>query len=355
MRQRPAPHVDSGSATARRIRRLHLNESPFSASPVAIAAMQAAAAEAHLYPDHDPARLARALAGRAGVPDGHVVFGNGSSELLVAAAQVALQPGTEAIIPVPAFPLYAKAIAQQGADIVGVLTRADGAMDVAATLRAITPRTRIVFAATPNNPTGGLLSAADVETLAMGVPDSVLLLLDEAYYEFGRHAGGPDNMDILARRRGPWLVTRTFSKAHGLAGLRVGYGYAGTRELAVAINGWRPNFSLNRIAQAGALAALSDEAYVTAMLDANARVRDRLSDGLWALGFQPFPSATNFVTARTNCPAADVAALLQDDDILVMATSWAGTPNAIRISVGTDDDVDAVLSVLNRNLAARAA
>lgn len=353
MRQRPTP-IRNPLATAG-LRRLHLNESPVPPSPLAVAAMQTAAAEAHLYPEHDASALARALAGRAGLPDNRVVFGNGSSELLVAAAQLMLRPGDEAVIPVPSFPLYRSAIDWQGAETVGVLTRPDGAMDVAATLAAIGPRCRLVYAATPNNPTGGLLSAADVEALIRGVPDTVLLLLDEAYYEYGRHAGGPDNLRLLERREGPWLVTRTFSKAQGLAGVRVGYGYTGTPALADAFRQLRANFSLNRVAQAGALAALFDDAYTIANLDANAAERERLDAGLRRLGFRPFPSATNFVTARAPESATDLAAALRDRDILVQATAWAGTANVLRITIGSAEDTDAVLIALDDVLAKRAA
>ena len=335
------------------LRRLHLNESPVPPSPAALAAMRDAAAEAHHYPDNDAGELVQALAARIGLPESRVVFGNGSSELLVAAAQIALGRGDSAVMPIPSFPLYAKAIAMQDAEAVGVPVREDGTMDVAATLLAIGPRCRLVYAATPNNPTGGLLNPDDVELLARGVPDTALLLLDEAYYEFGRHAGGPENLPILVRRNGPWLITRTFSKAQGLAGVRVGYGFTGTAALGDAIRNLRSNFNLNHVAQAGALAALEDEAYTRAILCANARERERLSGGLKALGFDPFPSATNFVTARAPVPAAALAASLREHGILIMALAWPGVPEAVRIGIGSADDTDAVLDALGEVLDGR--
>lgn len=315
--------------------------------------MQAAAAGVHRYPDNEPAELARALAVRIGVPEPRIVFGNGSSELLVAAVQIALRDGDEAVIPAPCFPLYEKAIGWQRCRAVGVATRADGVLDVPATLSAIGPRCRIVFAATPNNPTGGLMTEDDVQALAAGVPDDVLLVLDEAYYEFGRHAGGPENLPVLSRRAGPWVITRTFSKAHGLAGIRIGYGVCGMMQLADQFRGWRSNFSINNVAQAGALAALADDAHTRAVLDINAHERSRLVAGLRQLGLQPLPSATNFVTAAVDRPAPGVVEALRQQGILIMGLTWSGMPNALRISVGTAADTAAVLAALQDALAGR--
>jgi histidinol-phosphate aminotransferase len=333
--------------------RLHLNESPTPPSPRAVAAMQAAAAEVHRYPDNEPAALAAALSASIGVRPGRLVFGNGSSELLLAAAILTLWPGDEAVVPVPSFPLYEKAIEIQGGRVVGVATTVDGRVDVPAVLAAIGPKCRLVCAATPNNPTGGLLDAAAVEALALGVPDDVLLLLDEAYYEFGRDAGGPETLPILARRRGPWIATRTFSKAQGLAGIRVGYGIAQSTALADAFRNLRLNFTLNHVAQAGALAALADDVHTRAVLATVAVARAGLAAGLSVLGFEVFPSATNFVTARSPRPAPALVRALAERGILVMSLAWPGAPNVLRISVGSPDDVATVLAALGEILSAR--
>ena len=312
--------------------------------------MQAAAAEIHRYPDNEPTALAAALSPILGVRASRIVFGNGSSELLLAAAQLTLRPGDEAVVPIPSFPLYEKAIGIQHARMIGVATTADGRVDGPAVLAAIGPKCRLVYAATPNNPTGGLLDAAAVEALVMGVPEDVLLLLDEAYYEFGRDAGGPATLPILARRRGPWIATRTFSKAQGLAGIRVGYGIAQSTALADAFRALRLNFAINHVAQAGALAALADHAHTQAVLTAAAAARAELAAGLAALGFDVFPSATNFVTARTPQPAAELVAALAERGILVMSYAWPGSPNVLRISVGSTDDVATVLDALREIL-----
>ncbi len=317
--------------------------------------MRSAAARAHYYPDHEPTALADALAARTGVPPHRIVFGNGSSEILVAALQIALRDGDEAVMPVPSFPLYEKAIGWQRGHVIGVPTRRDGTPDIAPMLKAIGPRCRIVLAATPNNPTGGLMSEADVESLAAGVPDDVLLVLDEAYYEFGRFAGGQDNLSLLSRRSGPWVITRTFSKAHGLAGSRIGYALCGSPALADEFRSWRANFSVNAIAQAGALAALADDAHTNRVLEINARERARLVAGLRALGFDPLPSATNFVTFAVNRPAAELVKELHAAGIQIMPVSWPAMPNGLRISVGSASDVEAVLAALRLALGARTA
>lgn len=327
--------------------RLHLNESPIPPSLKAVLAMRTAAGQVYRYPENEPAALTTVLAARLDVSPERVVLGNGSSELLLLAAQLTLRPGDEAVVPVPSFPLYEKAVHIQHARMVGVRTTADGRVDVPAVLAAIGPRCRLVYAATPNNPTGGLLAAAEIEALVLGVPEDVLLLLDEAYYEFGRHAGGPETLPILARRRGPWIATRTFSKAQGLAGIRVGYGVASDAAVADAFRRLRLNFTLNHVAQAGALAALADDAHTTAVLDANATARGRLAAGLAGLGFDVYPSATNFVAARTPEPAAGLAAALAERGILVMALAWPGAPSVLRISVGSPADVETVLAALN--------
>lgn len=330
----------------RPVRSLHLNESPFAPAPSVVAAMQRAAAALNRYPDHDGSELVRALSARTGVPKARIVIGAGTNELLYASADIALDPGHEAIAPDPGFPTYTKTIAMRGGTYVGVPVRPDGTVDVAATLAAVTPRTRLVFVATPHNPTGGMLARADIELLARELPDSVLLHFDEAYYEFGRHAGGPDALPILEKRRGPWIATRSFSKAYGLAGVRIGYGLASSRELAETYRKIRVNFSVNAVALAGARAALEATEHMTALLDHTAEERKRLAAALERIGFQALPSAANFLTVKTPRPAQALAAALQAQNIFVLPFPWPGTPGAIRITIGSDEDTDAVVAAI---------
>lgn len=348
---RPPVQADLAGFAPEAIRRLNLNETPFPPSPKAVAAMQDACTRVNRYPDPNWRDLVAAIAGRIGVPESRIVMGNGSDEAIVSAGRLAVGPGDEVVVPYPSFPSYNSAAALNGGKLVTVPVRADGANDVDAMLKAVTDRTRLVFCATPNNPTGALLTTAEVKRLADGVPDTALLVVDEAYYEFGIHAGGEDHLAMLAGRKGPWAAFRTFSKAFGLAGMRVGYVIAGSDEIAAAFQKVRSTFNVNVVAQAGALAAWNDPEHTLKILDATKRERERLVDGLKALGAEPFPTVANFVSARTHLPAADIVAAMQWRGILIGRLMHKGFENYIRVTVGTAEDTDAFLSALGEILA----
>ncbi len=335
------------------VRSMHLNKSPFPPAPAVVAAMQQAAAGLNRYPDHDGQQLVAALAQRLDVAADRIVIGAGTNELLFASGEITLDPGDEAIAPDPGFVTYGKIIAMKDAVFVGVPGRADGVVDVAAALAAVMPRTRLVYVASPNNPTGGMLAREDIERLVAELPDHLLLHYDEAYYEFGRHAGGPEALPILSWRKGPWISTRTFSKAYSLAGARVGYGICSSSAVADAYPKIRINFSVNAIALAGARAALDERAYVATLLDQTARERDRLAAALKAMGLKVLPSAANFVTVVTTSPANDVAAALATEGVFVLPMPWRDAPGALRITVGSREDNDAAIAGLSRLMSAQ--
>ena len=332
------------------VRSMHLNKSPFAPAPAVITAMQEATADLNRYPDHDGQQLVAALSQRLRVPADRIVIGAGTNELLFASGEIALDPGDEGVAPDPGFVTYAKIIAMRGAAYVGVPVRVDGVVDVDAMLTAVTPRTRLVYVASPNNPTGGMLTGEEIERLIAELPDHVLLHYDEAYYEFGRHAGGPEALPLLNRRKGPWISTRTFSKAYSLAGARVGYGIVGSRELADAYRKIRINFTVNTVALAGARAALNETDYVTGLLDHTARERERLAAALSGLGLCALPSAANFVTVVTPSPAGEIATALEKENIFVLPMPWRDAPGALRITIGSREDNDAVVAGLRRFL-----
>ena len=332
------------------VRSMHLNESPFAPSPAVVAAMQRAVAGLNRYPDHDGQQLVAVLSQRLDVPADCIVIGAGSNELLFASGEITLDPGDEAVAPDPGFVTYAKIIAMRDAVYVGVPVRADGVVDVDAMLAAVTPRTRLVYVATPNNPTGGMLTQREVEHLIDELPDHVLLHYDEAYYEFARNAGGPEALPLLRRRKGPWIVTRTFSKAYSLAGARVGYGLTSSPSLADAYRKIRINFSVNAVALAGARAALDETDYVARLLDHTANERERLAQALAGLGLHTLPSAANFVTVVTPRPAGEFAAALQKENVFVLPMPWRGGPGALRITIGSREDNDAAVAGLRRAL-----
>ncbi|MCP5150257.1 MAG: aminotransferase class I/II-fold pyridoxal phosphate-dependent enzyme [Ectothiorhodospiraceae bacterium] len=325
---------------------MNLNECPYPPSPVAVRAMRAACETVNRYPDPSWGALVAAVSARTGIAASRIVVGNGSDELIVNAGRVALEPGDEVVVPVPSFPGYNKCAALFGARVVAVPVRDDGAVDVDAMLAATGPRTRLVFAATPNNPTGAMLPAADVARLAAAVPSSALLVIDEAYHEFAIHAGGDEHLPALARRDGPWASFRTLSKAYGLAGIRVGYCLAGSDDLAQAFQKVRAPFNVNAVAQAGALAAWDDLDHVHGILDATRVERERIAAGLRELGCEPFPSVANFVTARTPRAAAEVVAGLETRGVLISRLMAPGFEQYIRVTVGLPEDTDAVLDGL---------
>lgn len=341
----PPPGPEPGGHDAPR--RMNLNESPYPPSPRAIEAMREACGTVNRYPDAHWRALTRALSARTGVPEAQIVVGNGSDELIASATRVTLTPGDEVIAPSPSFGSFAKGTAIQGAKLVPVPVRADGACDPDAMLAAVNGRTRLMFLATPNNPTGGMLTPAEIAHVARRLPESVLLVLDEAYHEFAMHTGGEDPLPVMRERAGPWAVFRSFSKAYGLAGVRVGYLLCGSEAVAGGFQVARNAFTVNAIAQAGALAALEDEAHMRAIVAKMATERKRLAAGLRALGLRPLPSVGNFVSCETPRPAGEVIGGLRERGILISGIPAPGYGNHIRLTVGLPEDTDAVLAALS--------
>ncbi|MDF1793931.1 MAG: histidinol-phosphate transaminase, partial [Thalassobaculaceae bacterium] len=328
------------------IRRMNLNESPFPPSPKAIAAMQEAATRVNYYPDPLWRDLTSALAAHTGHPQDRIVLGNGSDELIVAAGRAVLSPGDEVVVPVPSFPSYSKCAALNGASTVAVKVRQDGAADTEGMLAAVTEKTRLVFLATPNNPTGGLLSTEEVAAFVHALPPTTLLVLDEAYYEYGIHGGGTDHLAALTGAAVPWVAFRTFSKAYGLAGMRVGYALCGSDAVTSWFQKVRSTFNVNAVAQAGALAALGDQAHMTSIVERTRIERERMEAGLAKLGCEAFPSVGNYLSAKTPKPAAEVVAEVEKRGIMIGRLMAPGYEDHIRITTGRAEDTDALLTAL---------
>ena len=348
----PGTAVDFDAATGPRL--LHLNESALPPSPKAIAAARDAAAILNRYPDPMASKLCAALEQRTGIEAARIVVGCGSEEILRGLIDLGARAGDEVVMPAPSFPLYA--VETRLRDAVPVRAALDplGANDPATLLARITPRTRVLVACTPNPPTGEMMGANALATLLDKVPDDVLLVLDEAYYEYARHAGGPDALSLLARRAGPWAVVRTFSKAYGLAGARVGYALCGSLAVAEALRNTTLSYGVTDPAQAAALAALEDEPYLTALLDNVAAERRRLEAGLKAMGLHTFPTVTNFVSVRLHSDARAATDALRQRGILVRDWRDPEHLKEIRITVGLPEDTDRVLSALKQIAAASA-
>ena len=346
--------ADFAGPNAPKVHMLHLNESPYPPSPKAVEAARASASTLNRYPDSQGKALAQALSARTGIPAGHILFGCGSDELIHDFCTFALSPGDHAVVPAPTFPSFAVEARVQGATPLRVKLDARGANDAAGLVAAVTERTRLVFCCTPNPPSGGQMTAAGIEQVAQGVPEHVLLIVDEAYHEYGCQAGGPDVLPILAKRRGPWAVMRTFSKAYGLAGARLGYALCGAQDVAEALRKVKLHFGATAPAQAAALAALEDDAYLDKVVAAVARERQRLSDGLAGLGLEVFPSAANFVSAKLPIPAAAAVEQLRQRRILIRDWRDPEHLHEIRITVGLAGDTDAAIAALRDILATSA-
>jgi histidinol-phosphate aminotransferase len=327
------------------IDKLASNENPLGPSPKALAAAAAVLREVNFYPDGSCWDLTGKLAGRLQIGRDQLVFGNGSNEVLELAAHVFLGPGAEAVMGVHGFIVYKLATLLMGAKAVEV-AMPDFRHDLAAMRAAVTPRTRVVFIASPNNPTGTAHTEAELVAFARSLPEDVLFVLDEAYAEYQEPA--PDLRPLIAAGR-PVLCTRTFSKIYGLAGLRVGYGY--TRpDIAALLQRARAPFNINAVAQAAAVAALDDVDFVRRSREVNRAGLLQLAAGFRELGLEYVPSAANFILVRVP-DAAKVFNFLQARGTIVRP--FGNLPDHMRISVGTAGQNERCLANLRAYLASR--
>jgi histidinol-phosphate aminotransferase len=334
---------DDGRALAK----LSANENPLGCSPTALAA-RGQAVHPSMYPDGDSTALRTALGQHHGIDPARIIMGAGSGELLYLAASAYAGPGDEVLFSEYAFSLYDIVTRRAGAEPVEAPAK-DYANDVDALLAAVTPRTRVVLVANPNNPTGTYLPRAEIARLHAGLPAEVLLVLDLAYIEYVDPADDDGSM-ALATSEPNVLATRTFSKAFGLAGERVGWG-TGSAEVIEVLNRLRGAFNVSNEAQAMALAALGDLAFVEHSRRHNAEVRARFVAAVEALGnhgLRCVPSEANFVLVLCEGKLSGKAAY----EGLAQAgymTRWFPIPGlnrGVRITVGTAEDMDGVAAVL---------
>ena len=323
--------------------KLSSNENPFGCSPKASAAVAEAALKMHRYPSTDHADLRAAIGETHGLPEDQIICGVGSDELLTLLAMAYAGPGDEVLYPEHGFSMYRIFALSAGATPV-VAPEKDRRVEVDALIACITPKTRIIYIANPANPTGTALERDEMSRLADAVPENCLLVFDGAYAEF---YDGYDGGASLVAERSNVVMTRTFSKLHGLGGLRVGWAYAATEVIEV-LNRVRGPFNLSTVALAGATAAVLDRDFAMQCLKDNSEQRARLSGGLNQLGIACDESQANFVLARfadeTEARAAD--AHLKRAGILVRLVAGYGFPEGLRITVGSAEDVSRVLDAL---------
>lgn len=310
------------------ITKLASNENPFGPSPLAVAAATRALAQGELYPDGGCFALRAKLARRHGLAPDQFAVGNGSNEILELLGHVFLRPGDEVVMGSPAFVVYKLVTLLFGATPVEVPVTA-WRHDLAAMAAAITPRTKLVFVASPNNPTGATNDAVELLAFARSLPEHVVLVFDEAYAEYMDNP--PDLRPLIASGR-KIICLRTFSKIFGLAALRVGYGYA-SAELAALLNRVRQPFNVNAIAQAAALAALDDHAFVAKCVADNRTGLAQLIAGFNRLGLESVASEANFLLVKVG-DGSRVFAELQKRGMIVRPVKPYGLPEWIRVTVG---------------------
>ncbi len=316
------------------IAKLGSNENPFGASPHVVEAMARASSSTSFYPDPNCTVIRHAIAETLNLPPSHLVFGNGSEEILSTLCRAFLNEGEEVIQSSPTFSVYANCSTAMGARIIDVPRRTNFTIDVDALLAALTPRTKLLFLCNPNNPTGTAICTEDFERLTCNLPLQTLLVVDEAYYEYARtQPDYPDSLAALSTLHSPWLVLRTFSKAYGLAGARIGYGICSNNDIAKQIDLIRTAFNVNQFAQVGAQAAWADTGHVKRSVEHNEYQRLWLTNKLTAMGLAPAASYTNFLFVDTGRASGTVCESLLTQGVIVKP--WGGAYSSfIRVTVG---------------------
>lgn len=336
-----------------KLHKLSSNETPLGPSPKAVEAFKHAAEKLEIYPDGSSTRLREAIAAKYGLDANRLICGNGSDDLLALISNAYLEPGDEAVYSAYGFVVYPIAIRAAGATPV-VVPEKNFTADVDALLKAVTPKTKIVFLANPNNPTGVYLPFDEVKRLHAGLPPHVLLVLDAAYAEYVRRNDYASGLELVATSENV-IMTRTFSKIHGLAALRIGWAYAPAHVID-AMNRIRGAFNVNSAAIEAGIAALTDDAHVAAALTHNDRWLPWLTDELTKLGLKVTPSVANFLlvhfpeTAGRTAKEAD--AFLTARGLILRRLEPYHLPGALRLTIGTEEANRKVVAALQEFLKA---
>jgi histidinol-phosphate aminotransferase len=333
-----------------RVIKLASNEGPFGPVPAALEAMADAARDLNRYPDGGVFRLQHAIAKRHGVPVDQVCAGAGADGCIDMLNQATLEPGDEIVCGWPSFasyPIYAR---KQGATPVLVPLDADHRYDLGALLGAITPRTKLVYICEPNNPTGTMNTQDELDDYFERVPAHVLTIVDQAYFEYIDRPDYPDAVERYVKAGRRAVVLRTFSKIYGLAGARVGYA-VGPSSVCVAMAKVRRPFDLTTQAQVAAVASIRDEAEIARRRVLNAQGLARLEVILREHGLEPARSVANFLYVETGADATELFDRLLREGIIVRPLAGFGAPTAIRVSIGTPEEIELFGTALGRVLA----
>lgn len=331
--------------------KLASNENPLGPSPMALVAVKAAVDDLHLYPDGSGFALKAALAEKFGLDRNGITLGNGSNDVLELIARAFLAPGRSAVFSEHAFAVYPIVTQAVGAtaNVAPAHSGASGPRyghDLSAMKAAIDATTRVIFIANPNNPTGTHLGRGELKNFLDQVAQDVIVVIDEAYFEYVRLDSYPNAMAWLGEYPN-LIVSRTFSKAYGLAGLRVGYAVS-SPEIADLLNRVRQPFNVNIPALEGALAALQDDAHLKRTIELNDQGLEFLRHALEARGFEVIPSVGNFLTFDLGRPAAPVYDALLRKGVIVRPIANYGLPRHLRVTVGTESENQSFLTALDQ-------
>ena len=321
--------------------KLASNENPLGPSPKAVVAMQKAAANAHVYPDGGGYHLRNAIAEKFGLEREHITLGNGSDEVIVLIGHGFLRPGDNIVVSDHAFVVYKLTAALFGAETIEVPERHGFAQDLDAMAAAITDKTRVIFLANPNNPTGVLSSEDEIDSFMSKVPDDVVVVFDEAYYEFLDSA--PNTLKYVKEGRNV-IILHTFSKIQGLAALRIGYGMS-SPDLAEVMNKAREPFNTNAIAQAAALAAIEDQDHQDRTKAITDEGRQFLEGTFASMGLEYIPSHANFVMVKVG-DGDRAFKEMQERGVIIRAMRGYKLPEWIRVSVGQMHENERFVEVL---------
>ncbi len=335
-----------------RIVKLDSNESPFGPSPAAIAAVTAAASGFGRYPDRDESALRSLIAADLGVDPETLAFGDGSEDLIGILYRMVMRPGECAVTTVPSFGLHQIWAEVLGAHALLLPFEADWRFPIEAIERALADNPRVLILASPSNPVGAVMTEADVDRVLAACGPDTLLIFDEAYVEFVSPAARVDVLAKLRGRQAPWVVLRTFSKAYGLAGLRIGYGIAHDAGFVRNLYKVRAPFSVNAAAQAAATAAYADGKHLDMVTTAIRKLRGELSAALQKRGLAVAPSEGNSLFFDAGLDSRAVAAGLRERGVLVKPWLEPGYTSFVRVSIGTRRDNEAFLAALDAVLAA---
>ncbi|TPM40702.1 histidinol-phosphate transaminase [Mesorhizobium sp. B2-3-4] len=333
-----------------RIAKLGSNENPIGPSPTLATMMQSSAEMFRLYPDPAGRELRRAIAARYAASEDQVILGNGSEDLLSVISRAVLRPGDSVVTLYPSFPLHEDYATLMGATVNRVGVRNDLTIDVDALIEAVRERPRMLLFSNPMNPVGSWLPGGDLSKLLDAVGDETLIVVDEAYAEYAEGDDYVSSLPFLKPRDRPWIVLRTFSKAFGLAGLRIGFGIVGDPHLRALLDRVRTPFNANGVAQAAALAALADEEHLAKVVALARTERARVESFLRSKGLKVAPSRGNFLFFDCRQDANTFVEGLLRDGVIVKPWRQDGFDTYVRVSIGSPSENDHFMAALSRLL-----